>query len=99
MQTVEDEVFKRIPWNGWQDARYSHKDRILQSNNSKSAWDVVPAKATFPVMSSNHQSIETVEHIVDHVFPMPIVPLGLGEVDEDKISYYGINVSKQVHSL
>jgi hypothetical protein len=98
MQPIEDEVFKQISWDGWQDTRYAKKDRILQSNNRKSAWDVLPAQATYPVMFSNHQS-SGVENIVDHTFPMPIVPLGLGEVDADKISHYGNNVFQQVHIL
>jgi hypothetical protein len=99
MQPIEDEVFKQIPWTVWQDVRYAKKDRLLQSNNSECAWDVVPGLATYPIMSSNHQSTGAVEHTVDHVFPMPIVPLGLGEVDEDKISHYANNIFQQVHSL
>ena len=97
MQPIEDEVFKQISWDCWQDDIYTKKDRILQSNNSKSAWDDGPGPATDPNMPSNHQSSGAVEHTVDHVFPMPIVPLGLGEVEEEKISYYGNNVFKQVH--
>ena len=56
MQPIKDEVFKQISWDGWQNVRFAKKDRIVQSTDSKSAWDVVPGPVTYPVISSNHQS-------------------------------------------
>ena len=55
MHPIEDEVFKQISWDGWQDDRSTKKDRILQCNNSKYAWDDGPGPATDPNMPSNHQ--------------------------------------------
>ena len=56
MQPIEDELFKQISWDGWQNVRFAKKDRIVQSTNSKSAWDVVHGAVTYPVISINHQS-------------------------------------------
>ena len=107
MQEVPGEVFRAVSWAGQQDSTPGSGDhagitriqtgapgvKVLNNNKSYnigSAWDDEQNSVTTKKSATEHQPA----HLGDHVFPAPVLPLGLGEADD--LSQLGKSAGEQV---